>query len=245
MTEEEKKSLAEKIKEFFEKLKQKFKNVFNPQFSVFAQEMQESIDNLEFNQEVTMEALEDIVKRLDEADNFIKDATKQEESVMKDLDDFISNKDIDLAMMEINGKKCYVFYDEFLYNQLYDEEGNFDKNADILESAAPTVDSVFRVFTQTDDKFLMSKVNLEEAGLSLESFGFIRKNEPVIDYQGLSSADDKRDYTHSLIYGEFNNIMDMATNIRDSYKEMLSKMVDKTKVKEQPNKDKEQDEPER
>lgn len=233
MTDEEKKSLTDRLREFFRRLKEKFNNIFNPQFSVFAQEMQDTMNSLEFNQEVTIETLQEVIDRLGKAEKFISDAENQEKQVLKDLNEFVSQPDMNLAKVTINGKDAYIFYDAWVYDQIYDEQGHFIDDSELLKSTVPDIDKCFRVYAMTNDQYLMNRVDLEKEGIKLSDFGIIRGAEICMEFNKVENSEARDNYLHGLVCGEFDSLINMAHECRDAYKQKLQELLkEKTPEKE-------------
>jgi uncharacterized protein YukE len=230
-----KQSLAELIKEWIERLKRSLKGLALPRFSVWQEEMEKSLSSLEFNQEYTMEALEDILKKLNEADDFIKSVEEKQAEVSEDLLSFIDDekKDVVFAKVDIANRPYYIFFDRNMYERLYDAEGNYkQEEAEKLLNDSPfnpiKTSDVFRVYTMTNAKEMMHRMDdvVEDNGeavFHISDFGVLRNVNLVGDFDKIP-VEEKKEYISSLLAKEFGELKKLGEECKAECKAELKNL---------------------
>lgn len=123
---EMKKTLLDRIRDLFRKIWSKIRPF--PQFSVFAQELKEvgeTLDTMGFEMGCNREALEDVIKQLEELEKSIDSKISQKEATENEIIDFCMNGKPHTGLSKIALDKettAYIFFDyERFYPYIMDE----------------------------------------------------------------------------------------------------------------------------
>ena len=214
---EERLSLLQRLKEFLKNLRERVKDVFTPRFSLLAEELQDSINTLEFNQDVSMEMLDKIAERIHEVEKFMGTLSVEADKVGTDMMNFLHRNPEEKdgrhtyqAEFEYNGAKNIVLLDAWTYEKTVDEDGNFsmDLFKELMEERKqyfPDVkpDDWFRVYQMgTVDPNEPEKMLHKVEDTKFEDLAFIVNETAKVGYKEIPG-----NYTYDECYDLVKNII--------------------------------------
>ena len=238
-TQEERLSLIEKIKELLKSFRDRLASAFTPRFSVLAEELQQSVNALEFNQDVTLETLDNLSAQMQELQKVIYSMGTEEDKLFYDMNNFLSDqsgnncRNAYAAKFEYQGTTNYVFIDAWIYEQCTDKDGNFSQEdfEKLINEDRPkyfpdaVADDWFRVYQsgkleETDNpEKLLHKVDVTFDNLSF--YVDMMGQTGYIEVSSEYSKDDREKFIQDIIHTEnddaFNKVMEAQKNLKEAF----------------------------
>ncbi len=246
VSEEDRKTFLEQIREFLKWLLERLK-IF-PQFSVFAQQVQRvesRLDAVDFTQQAIMDELDNMKQLLVQCKTFTNDMSVEGMRIKNDMNAFIS-KDTTLTFYEHGDDKYFVFENPNAYI-LYDRtaDGLLTRQPDTLDELVKENLRVYKL--SPGDGFVEITKNIQSVD-DLETVRMIKEaGEEVKD--GFSDTFNARENRGEKLV-DADNIIGAAIDkclkeVSECEKQVQERLVesyegtlaDKTKTDKQPDKD--------